>query len=87
MRLARLAAKTLLVLFIVCDVPFAWEFWRHGPPMVISDWREIKPGEASFRMTQAPVTTHDYIVHTIVIALQVALLGFLWWSRHRIARD
>ena len=87
MRFARLTAKTLLVLFILCEVLFAWESWRHGPPMVTSEWKEIKPGEVSFRMTQAPVTAHPYIVLTIVTALQVALFGFLWWSRRMIARD
>ena len=53
MRLARRAAKTVLVLFILCDVLFAWEWWRHGPPMVVSGGEEIKPGEVSFRMRNA----------------------------------
>jgi hypothetical protein len=86
MRLARRAAKTVLVLFILCDVLFAWEWWRHGPPMVVSGGEEIKPGEVSFRMTQAPVTAHDYVVLAIVLTLQVALAWFLWWSRRRITR-
>jgi hypothetical protein len=86
MHLARRAAKALLVLFILCDVLFAWEWWRHGPPMVASGGEEIKPGEVTFRMTPAPLTAHDYVVLAIVLASQVALVWFLWWSRRKIAR-
>ena len=87
MKVARQTAKTLLVLFFLFDVLVAWELWRHGPPIVISQWEEIKPGEVSFRMVKAPVTVHDYIALTIVVALHVALLVFLWWSGKRTARD
>lgn len=87
MRLARLTAKTLLALLSVCDVLFAWELWRHGSQMVTSEWKEIQPGEVSFRMTRFPATAHDYAVLAFFIALQVAFIGFLWLSRERVARD
>jgi hypothetical protein len=87
MKVARQMAKAFLVLFFLFDALIAWQLWRHGPPMVMSDWKEIKPGEVSFRMAKAPVAAHDYIALTIAVTLHVALLGFLWWSGKRIARN
>jgi len=53
--------------------------------MVATDVWETGPGEVSFRMTPAPLSTYDYLVVVVVIALQVALVWFLWWSRRKIA--
>ena len=33
MRLARLAAKVLMILVVFCETYVAWQLWRHGPPM------------------------------------------------------
>jgi len=52
--------------------------------MVATGVTDTKSGEAAFRMTPAPISVHDYLVLVFVIALQVLLVGFLWWSRRRI---
>ena len=80
-------AKTLLVALILIELLFSWELWRHGPPMVTTDVKEIRPGEISFRMTPASPSVEDYAVLSVVITVQAALVGFLWWTRHRIARN
>jgi hypothetical protein len=85
MRLARRAAKVLLSIIILCEAYFVWQLWIHGPPMVATRVQETKPGEMSFRMIPAPVSTLDCLVLVVVLALQVALVGFLWWSRRKIA--
>jgi hypothetical protein len=86
MRLARRAVKVLLSILVLFEAYSAWQFWRHGPPMVVTGVREMKPDGISFRMTPAPLTALDYLVLVIVIALQVALVWFLWWSKRRVAR-
>jgi hypothetical protein len=43
-------------------------------------------GELSFKMVRIPLSASDWAVLVAVIALQVALAGFLWWSRRKIAR-
>ncbi len=68
MRLARRVAKILLSIFVLCEAYFAWQLWRHGPPMMAIDVREIKPGEESFRMIPVPLTAHDYLELIVVIA-------------------
>ena len=85
MRVARRVAKILLSLMVFIDALCGWELWRHGPPMTISG-EEVKHGEASFRMTQAPLGAYDYVALIVLISIQLALLAFLWWSRRRIAR-
>jgi hypothetical protein len=70
---------------VLIDALCAWELWRHGSPIMISE-EEVKRGEASFRMTQAPLGAHDGAALIVLITLQVALVGFLWWSRRKIAR-
>jgi len=69
MQLARQAVNALLGIFIFLDLVCAWELWRHGPPMVVTDFKEIKQGEISFKMTPAPFAQHVYITPIIVIAL------------------
>ncbi len=89
MRLARFAAKVLLIFIILCETGVAWQLWRHGPPMdvvVISD-KVKETGELSFKMVRVPPSASDWTMLAAVISLQVALIGFLWWSRHRIARS
>jgi hypothetical protein len=87
-RLARQTAKALLILIVLCETGVAWQLWRHGPPMemvVVSD-RVKEAGELSFKMVRVPPSTSDWTILAAVIALQVALIGFLWWPRRRIAR-
>ena len=86
MRLARQSAKALLILIVLCETMFAWELWLHGPPMVVSDEKVTKAGEYSFKVARAPLIAEDWTVLVSVIVLQVALVGFLWWSRRKIAR-
>ena len=87
MRLARRAAKVLLILIVLCEMLVAWELWRHGPPMdmVVTSDKIRETGELSYKMVRVPVSAEDYTVLTVTIALQVALVWFLWWSRRKIA--
>jgi hypothetical protein len=80
MQLARLAAKVLLSLIVLCETGVAWQLWRHGPPM------NMEAGELGFKMVRVPLSASDWTILAAVIALQVALVGFLWWSRRIIAR-
>lgn len=87
MRLARGIAEALLIFIVLCEIGVVWELWRHGPPMkvvVISD-RVKEAGELSFKLVRVPPSASDWTILAGVIALQVALVGFLWWSRRRIA--
>ena len=87
MRLARGVAKALLIFIVLCEIGVAWQLWRYGPPMkmvVISD-RVKEAGELSFKMVRVPPSASDWTILAAAIALQVAVLGFLWWSRRRIA--
>jgi hypothetical protein len=85
MRLARLAAKVLLILIVLCETGVAWRLWRHGPPMemVITSDKVKEAGESSFKMVRIPLRAEDYLTIIGVIALQVALVIFLWWSKRR----
>ena len=87
MRLARLAAKVLLTLIVLCEMGVVWRLWRHGPPMemVITSDRVKEAGELSFKMVRVPVSASDWTILVAVIGLQVALVWFLWWSRRKIA--
>lgn len=88
MRLARGIATALLLIIVLCEIGVAWQLWRHGPPMeavVVSD-RVKEAGEVSFKLVRVPPSTSDWTILASVIALQVALVGFLWWSRRRITR-
>lgn len=87
MRLIRWTAKIVLVIFILSDALFVWRLWRHGPLISIRGGEEIRPGEVSFKITKFPATAHDYIELAIMIASQVAIAGFLWWSRRRFASN
>ena len=80
-QLAREAGKALLILIVLCETGVAWQLWRHGPPMEM-----VATGEQSFRMVRIPLSASDWMMLMAVIALQVALVGFLWWSRRKIAR-
>jgi hypothetical protein len=51
--------KALLALFILFDSYAAWQLWRHGPPMLIIDEKELGPGEVSFKMTREPLSHED----------------------------
>jgi hypothetical protein len=88
MRLARGVAQALLIFIVLCEVGVAWRLWRHGPPveMVAVGDRVKEAGELSFKMVRVPPSASDWTILAAVIALQIALLGFLRWSRRRIAR-
>ena len=88
MRLARWVAKTLLILIVLCEIEFAWHLWRHGPPMemVVTSDKVRETGEVSFKMVRIPISASDWTMLVTVIALQIALIGFLWWSSSKIAR-
>ncbi len=79
MRLARLAAKVLLNLIVLCETGVAWRLWRHGPPMEM-----VTTGEQLFNWVRIPLSASDWTIFAAVIALQVALVWFLWWSRRKI---
>jgi hypothetical protein len=85
MRLARRVAKVLLIILVLFDSFSAWQLWRHGLPMVTTGPVETRPGEVSFRMTPAPLSPLDYVVLVPMVALPVALVGFLWWSKTKIS--
>jgi len=80
-QLAREAAKALLILVVLCETGVAWRLWRHGPPMEM-----VATGEQLFKWVRIPLSASDWTIFAAVIALQVALVGFLWWSRRKIAR-
>jgi hypothetical protein len=78
----------MLILIVLCETGVGWQLWRHGPPMqmvVLSD-RVKEAGELSFKWVRVPPSASDWTILAAVISLQVALIGFLWWSRRRIAR-
>ena len=88
MRLARGVAKALLIYIVLCEMGLAWQLWRHGLPMrtvVVSDGVK-EAGELSFTMVRVSPSASDWAILAGVIALQVALIGFLLWSRRRIVR-
>jgi len=80
MRLARLAAKVLLTLIVLCETGVAWRLWRHGPPMEM-----VATGEQLFKWVRIPMSASDWTILVTTIALQVALVWFLWWSRRKVA--
>jgi hypothetical protein len=88
MQLARRAAKVLMILIVLCETGVAWQLWRHGPPMemVVTSDKVKETGELSFRMVRIPLSASDWTTLAVAIVLQVALVGFLWWSNRRIAR-
>lgn len=88
MRLVRSVVKVLLILIVFCETGVAWQFWRHGPPMemVVTSDKVKEAGELSFKMIRVPVSAGDWTILVAVIALQIALIGFLGWSGRRIAR-
>ena len=73
MQLARLAAKVLLTLIVLCETGVAWRLWRHGPPMEMVTTRE-----QLFKWVRIPLSASDWTILVAVIALQVALVWFLW---------
>jgi hypothetical protein len=78
MRLVRLAVKVLLALITFCEALAALELWMHGPPMETG-----ATAEQSFKTAQPSAS--DWTILVAMVALQVALVVFLWWSRRKIA--
>ena len=76
MQLARLVAKVLLTFIVLCETGVAWRLWRHGPPTEMA-----ATGEQSFKVVRIPLSASDWMIFTAVIAVQVALVVFLWRSR------
>lgn len=87
MQLARLAAKVLLTLIVLCETGVAWQLWRYGIPMewVATSDKIGETGKISWKMVRVPLSASGWTILVAVIALQVALVVFLWWSRRRIA--
>jgi hypothetical protein len=81
MRWARRAAEVLLILIVLCETGVAWQLWRHGPPMEM-----VATGNQLFKWVRIPLSASDWRIFVTTIALQVALVWFLWWSRRKIAR-
>ena len=86
MRLIRLAAKVLLCILVLCDAYSALQLWKHGPRLMMADEKITKAGELSFKIARVPLSAQDYLLIVFVVALQVALIWFLWWSRRKIAQ-
>ena len=88
MRLARQTAKALLTFIVLCEIGVAWQLWRHGPPMdiVVTSDKVKEAGELSFKVVRVSPSASDWTILVAVVALQVALIGFLWWSRRKITR-
>ncbi|HTW81421.1 MAG TPA: hypothetical protein VME23_17880 [Terracidiphilus sp.] len=80
-------AKALLIFIVLCEAGVAWQLWRYGPPteMVVTSDKVKETGELSFKMVRVPPSASDWTILAAVIALQVTLIGFLWWSRRKIA--
>jgi len=79
MRLARGVAEALLIFIILCETGVAWRLWKHGPPTEMVG--------TGFKAVRIPISASDWTILAVVIALQIALIGFLWWSRRSIAGD
>lgn len=54
--------------------------------MVVTSDKVKETGELSFKMVRVPLSASDYVVFGAVIALQVALVWFLWRSRRKVVR-
>jgi hypothetical protein len=87
MRLIRWAAKFLLSILILCDAYSALQLWKHGPRLMMTDEKITKAGELSFKIARVPLNAQDYLLIVFVVALQVALIWFLWCSRRKIVRE
>jgi hypothetical protein len=85
MRLVRWFAKVLLSILVLCDAYSALQLWKHGPRMMMTDEKVTKAGELSFKVVRVPLSAQDYLLIVFVVALQVALVWFLWWSRRKVA--
>jgi hypothetical protein len=70
-----------LIVIGLCEIGVAWRLWTHGPPMEM-----VATGEFSFKVVRVPLSASDWTILAAVIAVQVALIWFLWWSRRKIAR-
>ena len=81
--MARRMAKALLFFIVLIDVSCLWEFWRHGPPLTMSQMT-VQGNEVSFRIAHASLTTQDYVALAILIAFQISLVAFLWRSRRKV---
>lgn len=83
MRLARHLAKVLLTLIVICELGAVWQLWLHGPPidMVTTSDKVKETGELSFKVVRLAPTASDWTILVVVIALQVAMIAFLWRSR------
>lgn len=88
MQLARFSTKVLLTFIVLCEAGAAWQLWRHGPPMqmVVTSDKLKEAGELSFKWVRVPMSVSDWMIFAAVIASQVALIGFLWWSGRKISR-
>lgn len=87
MRLICWAAKFLLSILILCDAYSALQLWKHGPRLMMTDEKITKAGELSFKIARVPLSAQDYLLIVFVVAMQVALIWFLWWSRRKIVRE
>lgn len=89
MRLARQAAKGLLIFIALCETGVAWQLWKRGRPMemVVTSDKVKEAGEISFKMVPIRPSASDYALLTVVLAFQLALIGFLWWSRRESVRN
>ena len=83
MRFVRQLATGLLAVFILCDVSVIYGRWRHGPFLDITNVSELKNGEVSFTMTPVPMAP----ILLALIAPQIALIAFLWWSNNKTTRS
>lgn len=54
--------------------------------MVVTSDKVRETGELSFKMVRVSPSASDWTILVTAIALQVALVVFLWWSRSKIAR-
>ena len=53
--------------------------------MVVTLDKVKETGELSFKMIRVPLGASDWTILVVVIALQVALVWFLWRFRRKIA--
>jgi hypothetical protein len=45
----------------------------------------VATGEQLFKWVRIPMSASDWTILVTTIALQVALVWFLWWSRRKVA--
>jgi len=81
MRWLRRVAGGLLAILLVVDALLIYEFCRYGPPMVVTEGRTTRAGEAVFKVTRMPVSNQDWAALACLLLLHALLIYVVWRFR------